>query len=222
MLSLALIGAALFSNAQSVQLVQHSAEGKTRVAMAQPSTFAGVGLPLNLPGILTFSVAPAERQVKIGWEAVKEDVIDRYEVERSTDGYRFKAIAVTSAANQGTYSASDRSPQVGLAYYRVRTIFRNGEEKLTAIREVRMAQTATERTVYPSDNRAGTVFVLLNPDTEDVTLTVLSATGAVVRAPFNRDGRQYTIDLRSLPAGMYYVALDAAGTRSVHRVNYQP
>lgn len=219
-LSIALVASALLSNAQSQNSYSaHDYISASRTADALPEVH---GTALNVPGIQTFSAAAVGYRVKLEWNAVKEESIDRYEVERSTDGVRFERAVSTFTAGVGSYATTDAGLQAGLNYYRIRTVATNGDEKFSPVREVRLVQPATERTVYPTDNHNGLVYILLNPDTEDVTVTAVNIAGAAVRVAASREGRQFVANLRGLPAGMYHIILDAAGTRSAHRVIYQP
>lgn len=213
-LSLALVATVLSGSAQDANLPASKVQFVEAVEIN--------GTPLNVPGIQTFTIASGERHVRLEWKAVKEESLERYQVERSTDGIHFENAIAVRQAGQGSYTATDDAPQVGMNYYRVRTITQNGDVLFSPTREVRMALPATTRTVYPTDNRAGIVYLLLSPDTDDVTVTVYAANGAILRTPLSREGHQFALDLRGLPSGLYYVAVDAAGTRSTHRVNYQP
>lgn len=219
-LSVALVASALLSNAQSNNA--YSAHKYVSVAGITDVQSVTSGTALNVPGIQTFSIAATGYRVKLEWNAVKEESIDRYEVERSADGIHFERAVATFTAGLGSYATTDAGVQAGLNYYRVRTVTTSGDEKFSPTREVRLAQPATERTVYPTDNRNGLVYILLNPDTEDVVFTVVNTAGVAVRVPASRDGRQYVANLQGLPAGMYSIIVDAAGTRSAHRVMYQP
>ena len=219
-LSVALVATALFAKAQSTNIYparEHASA--TGVADAQS---AANGTALNVPGIQTFSIAATGYRVKLEWNAVKEESIDRYEVERSIDGVHFERAVATFTAGLGSYATTDGGAQSGINYYRIRTVTTSGDEKFSPTREVRLAQPATERTVYPTDNRSGLVYILLNPDTENVIITVVNTAGTAVRVPASRDGRQYVASLQGLRAGMYNIVVDAAGTRTTHRVMYQP
>jgi hypothetical protein len=176
---------------------------------------------LNVPGIQTFTIAPGEGHAKLAWHAVKEELLDRYEVERSIDGMHFEEAVATFTAGQGDYAMMDADAKPGITYYRVRIIAQNGTTKYSPTRTVRLAQPVIERAVYPTDNRTGKLFILLNPDTEDVIITVVGLNGSVLRVPAAREGRQFAVDLQGLPHGMYTVLVDAGGERSVHRVMYQ-
>lgn len=183
---------------------------------------AAASVALNVPGIQTFSIAPGEGHVKLAWHAVKEELLDRYEVERSVDGLHFEQAVATFTAGQGDYSMIDAEAKPGMVYYRVRTIAQNGVEKFSPTRSLRIAQPVIERTVYPTDNRTGRLFIILNPDTEDVTISVVGLNGSILRVPAAREGRQFAVTLQGLPHGMYTVLVDAGGERSAHRVMYQP
>jgi len=212
-LTFAFAGIALAAGAQDIS----SQTASSDLAYATAASVA-----LNVPGIQTFTTAPGEGHVKLAWHAVKEELLERYEVERSTDGMNFELAIATFPAGQGNYAMMDADVKPGITYYRVRTIAQNGTSKYSSTRSVRLDQPVVERTVYPTDNRTGTLFIVLNPDTEDVTITIIGVNGSVLRVPAARDGRQFAVSLQSLPHGMYTVLVDAGGERSVHRVMYQP
>ena len=212
-LFLALAGMALTAGAQNFS---------SQKASSDDAHTATISIALNVPGIQTFTTAAGDGRVKLAWHAVKEELLDRYEVERSTDGLHFEQAIATFAAGQGDYAMTDEYAKPGITYYRVRTVAQNGTYKFSPTRMVRLAQPVIVRTVFPTDNRTGKLFIVLNPDTEDVVITVVGVNGSILRVPAQREGRQFVVTLQGLPHGMYTVLVDAAGERSAHRVMYQP
>ncbi len=85
--------------------------------------FAAV-LPVT---INTFNAKLANGRTQLNWTVGTEDNVSRYEVERSTNGVDFTKIAVVSAIKASKYSTIDGAPQVGLNYYRLKTIDSDGK-----------------------------------------------------------------------------------------------
>lgn len=107
-------------------------------------------LPMNFIGVT------ARRKNKysiVEWKTAEENNVDHYEVERK-DGRNptFSAIASVRANNNitNTYQIEDHLPLDGTAYYRVRSVDRDGTFSYS-------------KTVAVSDKRNGSMAVINNP-----------------------------------------------------------
>jgi len=90
------------------------------------STLCGfVTLPVTL---LNFKGEKADGKVKLEWTTTEEHELNRYELERSTDGINFSVIAVVFAKGEqkNVYTYLDERPAYGSNYYRLRMVDDNG------------------------------------------------------------------------------------------------
>ncbi|MBB6609760.1 T9SS type A sorting domain-containing protein [Pontibacter sp. Tf4] len=68
-----------------------------------------------------------EANVLLTWETSSEADISRYVIERSADGRNFEDIGTVPASAANTFTDTDPLP--GTSYYRLRVVYKNGEEK---------------------------------------------------------------------------------------------
>jgi hypothetical protein len=87
-------------------------------------TFTLTGaLPINLT---SFSSFISGNYVVLEWQTASETDNDFFDIERSSDGYSWESIVQLKAAGNSTqainYSYIDKSPLLGLAYYRLKQV----------------------------------------------------------------------------------------------------
>lgn len=90
-------------------------------------------LPVNL---VSFSGIIKKEGVQLLWSVTDESSINKYEIERSTDGNLFKFIGFLNSTNVSilqTYSWLDKSFNAPISYYRLKIIGQNGLIKYSAI-----------------------------------------------------------------------------------------
>ena len=115
-----------------------------------------VPLPVNFNGIKAYQKQDA---IQVEWTVSNEINISKYEVEKSVNGRYFEKIEVVNpkgnATTETVYTALDAHPNIGLNYYRVKAVDKNGEVKYTEIAKVSFGKVKSSISVYP------------NPVTED-------------------------------------------------------
>ncbi|HEY4650996.1 MAG TPA: T9SS type A sorting domain-containing protein [Pontibacter sp.] len=83
------------------------------------------------PEIVTLQAAyTSGGEVQLNWETSSEAEIVRYVVERSEDGITFEEIGTVSAAAANAFT--DPDPLSRIAYYRLRVVYNDGEERYSA------------------------------------------------------------------------------------------
>lgn len=94
-------------------------------------------LPVEL---LSFDGYAENNEVHLTWITATEINNDYFEVQRSSDGVNFESIGVVDGngnSNESiTYKFLDRSPYLGLSYYRLRQVDFDGAEELLPIIQV--------------------------------------------------------------------------------------
>ncbi len=82
---------------------------------------------------LLFSAHADNDKVILKWATSALEYFDRFVIERSADGQNFIAIIVilgkTFLSEEHTHSSKDLYPLPGKAYYRLKLIYLDGEEK---------------------------------------------------------------------------------------------
>jgi hypothetical protein len=84
-------------------------------------------LPLQFLG---FTAQRKQNYSQLDWTTSREFNVDHFEIERSEDGISFRKIGLTASLNtNGTnnYRYNDNLPLNGIAWYRIKSVDRNGE-----------------------------------------------------------------------------------------------
>jgi len=149
--------------------------------------FGTIILPVSIINVKAYK---SGNNINVEWSALHELNIDHYEVEHSSNGIAFAAIANTSANNNGSqqnnYTSTDVHPLNGNNFYRIKAIDKDGQVKYSSIVSVNM-----------NSNYVG-IKVLPNPV----------------------NNRLMNIQLSNLPAGKYDLLLYSANGQRVFTTNF--
>ena len=104
--------------------------------------------------VLTIQASQKNNEVQVDWQSKTETDMDRYEVEKSTDGVQFSRQNTTAAVGNSPmpvkYSWVDTNPQTGNNYYRIKAFDRTGLTKYSAIVNVSIGKGMHDITIYPN------------------------------------------------------------------------
>jgi photosystem II stability/assembly factor-like uncharacterized protein len=154
---------------------------------------------------LTFTadLVPDQRQVELKWTVEQTADNERFEVERSTDGYRFSTLTTVMAqAGQGRfdYTTLDQAPVNGINYYRIKQVDFNGKIGYSPIRQVRLGSGANW-TVMPNPVVSGQAIKILTDAEQPYRFTLIDLNGRIVLDRKLTGSTQLT-DWQ-LPVGLY-------------------
>ena len=123
------------------------------------------------------------KDIEVNWKVEEQLNIQRYEIEKSTDGSNFVKVttqAVTGAATSA-YNWIDVNAVTGNNYYRIRNIDRDGSYAFSKVVTVNMGNTQGEIAVYPNPVTEGVINVqLTNLPAGTYAAQLISATGQVL------------------------------------------
>jgi uncharacterized repeat protein (TIGR01451 family) len=96
---------------------------------------------LLLPAVINqFTAMQKSEVVLLSWEAFDEINLNRYEIEKSADGQNWKVIgsakAVASTGSRQKYVLTDKSPEAGTNYYRLKIIDNDGDFSISDVRKI--------------------------------------------------------------------------------------
>lgn len=140
-------------------------------------------LPVDL---LSVNASKASEGVQVNWKVAAEQNIVRYDVERSTDGRNFTAVAhqpatASNAALSHQYNFLDVARMQGDVFYRIRVIGLGGEEKLSPAVRVKLGAVKPAFVIAPNPVTGGAVNIqFMNQPAGTYQVRVLSATGQVL------------------------------------------
>jgi len=153
-------------------------------------TTAGGTLPLQL---LSYKATPANNYIVLNWSTAQEVNLDRFEIERSSNGSVFTKAGVVVAKGDGQYQWIDVAPMEGMNYYRLKMFDKNGESRYSEVSNVKWGLKATHIRIVPnpvtnktlvmhSSNMPAGVYnaVLFSADGQQVLATQLKLDGASV------------------------------------------
>lgn len=173
-----------------------------------------VVVPLTL---ISFTAKEEKSAVHLAWETMNEINVDHFSVERSDDGITYYSVATVTARNSGNteyYSADDNKAIHLVAYYRLRSIDKDGKAKLSGTVLIR------------KDDSGQQLALVTNPVHDHITLQASDGINQVFDYEISNAGGQFvakgklTID----HAGQYQLSLNKnipAGTYILSAFNTQ-
>ncbi|MES2847717.1 MAG: GEVED domain-containing protein [Bacteroidota bacterium] len=187
---------------------------------------SGVGPSTPLPvGLLAFNAQRAAKVNKVTWTTSQEINTDKFIVERSTDGRNFTAIGEVAAAgnssNNISYSYIDYTPAMGVNFYRLKVIERNGSLKYSAVRSVRNEGTA-DIAIYPNPVKGMMMLNITSDRIDKAIVTISDMNGRLVQVRTNaiNEGSNYiNINTAALSSGTYIVKIQLNDDMVIRKVN---
>ncbi|MCC3156404.1 T9SS type A sorting domain-containing protein [Hymenobacter sp. 15J16-1T3B] len=200
-----------------------------RVARGGISSFSPFGVSSSGNGVLPVALLGFDAKRTAGtvtstWATATEQNNARFEVERSLDGKAFETLGTVAGAGNSTqrrdYSFVDAHPAAGLAYYRLRQVDNDGTETLSNVVAVAaVTDKAAALTVSPNPGTGLFEVWTDAPAGTPLQLTVQTVLGTeVLRQRLTATAQRPQLDLRRLPAGVYYVRVRSAAGQHTARV----
>lgn len=104
-------------------------------------------LPVNITAV---SAAKANGKVVVSWKVANEMNVNRYVVERSTDGFTYAAIGSVDALGASSYNFTDATPADGKNLYRLRSVDRDNSSKVSKVVMVDFSSSVKSLSVSPN------------------------------------------------------------------------
>jgi surface protein len=169
--------------------------------------FNCTALPLNL---LYFNAQKQNSKGLLTWVTTNEINVNRFEIERSTDGRNFTALGAVTAlgntSNNTNYQFTDAAPIIGKNYYRLKIIDKDGSFKYTEIRVLNF-ENGVLYSVYPNPIGSN-ITITSNGNNASYILT--DAVGKLIMTGKINSGSQI-INTSSLAVGIYLIAVKEKG-----------
>ncbi|MCW3081047.1 T9SS type A sorting domain-containing protein, partial [Segetibacter sp.] len=140
---------------------------------------------LTLPVQLTsLKATQVDKEVLVQWNATSELNLDRYEVERSTDGRQFRVIGTVPAkgnAVSSDYEFFDKTPFSEDNYYRIKSIDKSGEIRFSNVVYVKFITNNGTLNVYPNPIISNNIFIQSNNLAKgEYVVSLLTSTGQTI------------------------------------------
>jgi hypothetical protein len=174
-------------------------------------------LPVTMSTVKAYQKASG---IQVEWSSVTENNIDRYEVEKSTNGQQFIKVGTVASTGNGSslnsYTWFDASPNAGSNYYRIRSVSKAGSAEFTSIVRVALTNNAENISVYPNPVKGNVVGLQLNNLAKgNYTITITNQLGQPVYSKtieHQGGSASQTLQTETMAAGIYQLKL--AGERT--------
>ncbi len=177
-------------------------------------------LPIKLH---SFSAVERTGSVVLNWKASSENTTEHFEIERSTDGVNYTRLADIHAKGIGNYdySFTDNSPVKGTGFYRLKLINPDGRFTYSDILNVKyQPKDVYISALYPAVANSKINLVITASKNLPAILQIVDAQGTVIkRSSINltTGSNSIPVDIRSLPAGNYFIRLRVNGSSFTER-----
>lgn len=158
------------------------------------------------------------KQVNVQWSVAQEVNIQRYAIERSTNGVNFSEIGNVNAMQLSAYQFIDQNPEKGNLYYKIKSIGIDGSVQYSKIASVKFVTNAQSQSITISPNPVGKdgVFYItgLERTNSDILVSLFDETGRKVyqNKVVYVNGNQIRVSLpKSINAGVYQICLNGTG-----------
>lgn len=180
--------------------------------------------------LVSFTVKPDGKQVKVEWTTASEQNNDRFDIERSSDGRTWKTIATIKGNGTTTqthsYYAFDNLPVKGTNYYRIKQYDLNGKSFISDVRSLKMfLENNSLLSVYPNPAKSVINFTLQSYSGMNVIATLRNSDGKIIHQETIKEiqaNAKYTLNIKQQPLpGIYVLQLKAEGLSETIKVVVQ-
>jgi hypothetical protein len=204
-------------NATAGSVTWNNVSGFSPFTLGSTDAFSNP-LPVKFNSIKAYQKNDA---VQVEWTTLTEINVDRYEIERASDGQPFlTAGQVTATGNnstQASYSWLDAALPTETVYYRIKGVDFDGKLTYSSIVRVNLNQAPSDITLYPNpviDKRVSFQLGRLDKGTYRILITDLAGR-SIYRQTLNHPGGILSQSLQlapSIQAGVYHLIIQGAGT----------
>jgi hypothetical protein len=167
-------------------------------------TLALAPLPVHFIG---FDAKKNLGGTQLTWKVAGEENVNRYEVERSTDGRNFSTVASVSTGKKDTYTYLD-AQSASTVYYRIKNVDNDGKFKYSSVARIVNGKLEIVLKAFPQP--VVSQLTVQHPQIKTNGLVSIStADGRIVKTVKPASGSMQTyIDMSGLQKGMYMVRFD--------------
>ena len=196
--------------------IQYAASAVTFGQVYSPWIYSQVYLLGGNLGVLPLSVTltanTSGQNILLNWKASEENDLSAYVVEHSLDGIKFDSLGtVASKGTTGTssYDFTHYHPSVGVHYYRLREVNKDGSKTYSEIVSAKINGTI-EFSIYP--NPASDHIVITHSGIISNVARIMNSSGAIVgQYKLNANADQTIISVSGFAKGNYFVEIVNSG-----------
>jgi len=190
------------------------------VAMAPES----VVVPLDL---MSFSASSTFKANLLTWTTSQEFGIQKYAVQKSTDGQHFETLAWVNAKGNALYNeykVMDEILSKRTTYYRLQIIEKDASTRYSKIVRLQSLGNQTGFAVWPNPvtNRNGNIIVKHPAASGKASIAIYAADGRMMlQYPIPQQTIQTGLALGNIPAGNYRVVYNSNQQRLTQQISVQ-
>jgi hypothetical protein len=177
---------------------------------ATARTFMPVILPVEL---VSFTATyKGSNKVQTLWETITEQNVEKFIVERSTDGFNFTPIGTEKAVGNSTtrnqYSLTDFNARIGINYYRLKTLDFDGKfsySKIVAVKIDSENGLNNNFDIYPNPAPNGGNLTITGVEAGNIHIQITNTLGQVVFEKNIAHQKQTLTVSPKLATGVYVV-----------------
>lgn len=162
-------------------------------------------------GLLSFTGKLNDLHIDLSWQTASEINNSHFIIEKSTNGIDFEFLSQINGAGNSTialvYNCKDESPEIGINYYRLKSVDFNSVSKIEGI--VAVNYNKFDFSFYPNPFKDN-INILVDGSYEYLTLQVYNILGEYVSELILDAGNSYKISKNELgitAKGSYFLVL---------------
>lgn len=171
-------------------------------------------IPVNMyplsTQIISFKAKKNESRVNIDWNVSEDNDLERYAVQKSTDGNTWKTIYVQNKMSTvpgiNAYTYTDANPGKK-NFYRLQLMYNNGSTKLSRVEQVNYDENVS-MSVYPNPAKGKTIVTIAAEESGMATLQLIGEDGAIIirkQIQLNKGTNQVELNLTGISQANYFV-----------------
>ena len=142
-----------------------------------PSIPFPIALPLHL---LSFTARREAPNNLLRWTTANEVNVDRFEIERTSNGTEFKKIGIVKAG-LSNYNFTDSKPLANVNYYRIKMIDRDGKFEYSPVRQITISNSLLSIALYPNPAKDHFNLNIYTPTAQQAQVQMTDQAGKVIR-----------------------------------------
>lgn len=162
----------------------------------------GTPLAIKLDNITATNIGTLNR---IDWNTQTEDIGDRFELERSSDGKEYTTISSVLAKGKASqYSYVDERAYTGINYYRIKMLDASGATQYSKVVTATVKNTRFEVSAFPNPVSDKLTIRVSNGIQPNAQVVMMDIAGKVIRRITISDV-ETSIDMQGMAKGVYLI-----------------
>jgi hypothetical protein len=179
----------------------------------------------NLPvELIKFYTEIINKKIKLDWSTSSEINNEKFIIERGGDGMNFKEIGSIQGAGfsykQMNYQYIDEKPILGVNYYRLKQVDKNGLFTYSEIRKVSL-DFSDAILVYPNPVKNSNLNLLVDHQYEVNNIELFDFQNKRMVVEYTQDNNRISLNTSNLFPGVYFIKINMEGKMLIKRIIIQ-